>query len=347
MTHHRRVLREAQKLKIVDLRARNETFKSISAKTGIPLTTVKNVYHRYRYGHRISVRHRSGRPHILTKENKSHLVEKVLNKDLHTTLQCVRYCLDVFNKHVSHQTISRVLGAAGLRPYKTTGKPVLDDDDKRKRLEFALKYQHWTAADWKKVIFSDETTIRLYPLNHNERVWALPSDYLNEDLVVPRVHSEGGGIMIWSCITTFGLHDVVSVEGTLNSVKYGQILHEYLFPLMDKYFPDGDLVFMQDNAPVHRATNITELLNSKDITTFDWPPYSPDLNPIENFWAYFKKQILKEEQADNVEELWNNTLKVSKDLWKKETTIMINKSFDSMPQRLQEVIVAQGGHTTH
>ena len=50
---------------------------------------------------------------------------------------------------------------------------------------------------------------------------------------------------------------------------------------------------MQDNAPIHKARIVTEWLENYRIPTLEWPPYSPDLNPIEHAWARLKDLIVK------------------------------------------------------
>jgi transposase len=42
------------------------------------------------------------------------------------------------------------------------------------------------------------------------------------------------------------------------------------------------MVFMQDNAPIHTAHIIKDWLEEMAIEVLEWPPYSPDLNPIEH-----------------------------------------------------------------
>ncbi|GFT95509.1 transposable element Tcb1 transposase [Trichonephila clavipes] len=42
----------------------------------------------------------------------------------------------------------------------------------------------------------------------------------------------------------------------------------------------AEFLFMNDNAPPHRANIVYECLQSEDITRMVWPAYSPDLNPI-------------------------------------------------------------------
>ena len=52
-------------------------------------------------------------------------------------------------------------------------------------------------------------------------------------------------------------------------------------------------IFQQDNAPVRTAYNVQDALNDIECEIIEWPPYSPDLNPIENLWALLKSEILK------------------------------------------------------
>jgi transposase len=283
----------------------------------------------------------------LTDDQKALLVEKVQSKELTTSRTIASYCTKTLNTPVSHQTIIRVLHQAGLKSYRTIAKAPLTEERKRIRLEFATKYADWNEEDWKQVIFSDETRVSTYPLNDNERVWAEPTEDFKHDLVVPRVHSEGVGITVWACISTFGLHDVVSTEETMNSDMYVGILNKNLLPVIKEYFPDGNVVFQQDNAPIHNADVTITFLNDNDITTFDWPPYSPDLNPIENFWAYFKKKLSGLEQSHNKDDLWRNVKTVTKELWNEETTDMIKRYYKGMPKRLAAVIKANGGYTKY
>ena len=54
----------------------------------------------------------------------------------------------------------------------------------------------------------------------------------------------------------------------------------------------GTLVIL-DNASFHKSDNIDHIAEEYGIELLYLPPYSPDLNPIEKFWANFKINLRK------------------------------------------------------
>ena len=57
-------------------------------------------------------------------------------------------------------------------------------------------------------------------------------------------------------------------------------------------------------------------MEENNIMLLDWPPQSPDLNPIEHLWHHIKMQLAKHETPakgvweiwERVAEVWNNIL---------------------------------------
>ena len=57
--------------------------------------------------------------------------------------------------------------------------------------------------------------------------------------------------------------------------------------------PSGEVVHLiMDNARYKRSKKVQELAKELGIDLVYLPPYSPNLNPIERLWKFFKKKIL-------------------------------------------------------
>ena len=87
--------------------------------------------------------------------------------------------------------------------------------------------------------------------------------------------------------------DLLILERDFESKKHGYTANSYLALLEDLVVPNytDDLIFMQDNAPIHTAKKVKEWFEERGIRVTDWPPYSPDLNPIEHTWKRLKDMV--------------------------------------------------------
>lgn len=72
-------------------------------------------------------------------------------------------------------------------------------------------------------------------------------------------------------------------EGSCNRLLFEQWLEQYLLPVLKP----GQVVIL-DNASFHKGGRIRELIEHKGSHLLYLPSYSPDLNPIERWWARMK-----------------------------------------------------------
>ena len=97
-------------------------------------------------------------------------------------------------------------------------------------------------------------------------------------------------MMLWGFIAHDGRKCLQKVCGTINSIKYLQILPESLLPEM--YL--GEKV-QQDNAPAQNWILSKTWFSENGLEIFEnWPPNSPEINFIENVWSLLKKRFSKD-----------------------------------------------------
>ena len=87
--------------------------------------------------------------------------------------------------------------------------------------------------------------------------------------------------MFWACFSGSKKGPCLFWEkdwGTITKESYC----ERIVPLVHGWMRlSPGLLFMQDNAPSHAAQYTLDELSERDIHVITWPPFSPDLNPIE------------------------------------------------------------------
>jgi hypothetical protein len=110
--------------------------------------------------------------------------------------------------------------------------------------------------------------------------------------------------------------------------------------------PPVRLILMQDNAPAHTAATTMCDLQERQIEVMVWPPYSPDLNPIEWVWNWMKDYQDQtyggsvagpEKEGRQIMEAWEQAVTVER----------LVQLVDQMPGRIEAVIAAGGGQTRY
>lgn len=76
--------------------------------------------------------------------------------------------------------------------------------------------------------------------------------------------------------------------GTCDSTLFNFWLENFLLPSIGSGY-----TLIMDNAAFHKSEDTRILINNADCELLFLPPYSPDLNPIEKFWANLKAKIKK------------------------------------------------------
>ncbi|OCK73190.1 hypothetical protein K432DRAFT_449511, partial [Lepidopterella palustris CBS 459.81] len=83
----------------------------------------------------------------------------------------------------------------------------------------------------------------------------------------------------------------------------------------------------------------------RGIETIFWPPYSPDLNPMETVWNWIKDYI--QNQYGDVQLSYDQLREAVRAAWDSITEAQLQELQESMRDRCAAVITAQGGYTKY
>jgi transposase len=165
---------------IISLLDNGYSARQIATQLGLSHSTVNDVRSKARPN---AWKSSGGRPTKLKATDKRNLVRLVTTGKANTATQLVRELKDTTNIDVCDDTIRNVLKEAGLKAITKKKKPKLSSTHIRQRLEFAKRYQYWTAEDWKCVIWSDETKVNRLGLSDGRKwTWKRPDSTLTEQV---------------------------------------------------------------------------------------------------------------------------------------------------------------------
>ena len=88
-------------------------------------------------------------------------------------------------------------------------------------------------------------------------------------------------------------------------------------------------LFQCDNDPKHNSKLAFEIYSKNKLDRLEWPPYSPDLNPIENVWGILKQQVNKCDLSKISE-----VIAKVKEIWSELDKEVIENVIQNMPIRL-------------
>ena len=257
----------------------------------------------------------------------------------------------VVELELSHTTIWRILRLRlKWKPYKPLRVNMLSEQNKTDRVEFCRWFLDQGEEFAQRVIWSDEKWFVLHPApnTQNDVVWA---PWHPEEEVECRRQGDSK-VMAW-CGMVDGrmlrvrwMVDEAGRPVSVNGDRYQSLLQD-VWPEVRHQSSRRRYWVMQDGATSHTtAVNLNFLLDkfrgrviSRRSEHF-WPPYSPDLNPLDFFvWGYLEAQVKRIKLA-TMEEL----RAVVEDVASTVPEEMIRDAAKNVIKRCKACIEASGGH---
>ena len=139
-----------------------------------------------------------------------------------------------------------------------------------------------------------------------KQIWVFgqPKDKWKPNIVKTYATGKNLKIMVWGMVWWSKRSSLYIINRDFEAKKHEYSTNSYIKVLdaqVARHYTD-DLWFVHDNAPIHTANKVKDWFKEQRVDVTDWPPYSPDLNPIEHAW-----KRLKEIMATKYPELMGNT----------------------------------------
>jgi transposase len=335
-------LSSSQKENILSLASNQYSVRAIASKLGVGKSTVSEILQNILPNRS---KPSSGRPSKLSSYDQHAIIAQINTGKSTNAVQATNYINTIISHPICSQTTRNLLKKYSFKAVVKKKKPFLSVTHRKKRLAFALEHKEWTVEDWKRVLWSDETKINRIGSDGRQWMWKQVGQGLTDREVQKTVKHGGGNIMVWGCMGWNGVGKLVEIEGIMDADQYVDILDNNLVVSMeDLAISMEEGIFQQDNDPKHTSKKAKQWMKNNEITLLDWPPQSPDLNPIEHLWVDIKDKLDEyPTYAKGVWEVWERV----EEVWNNVPPETCQNLIESMPRRLEAVIKAKGGHTKY
>jgi len=321
--------------KIVQLYDDGNGYKKISKMLHVPISTIRSIIKKKMETGTVENVGLRGRKRKLDEKLRRRVIRDVAKNPM-TTVKNLQQSIKDAGTDVSLQTIRRTLHDNGYKARRPRKTPLLTTRHRNNRLDFA-KTNLFNNTIWTSVLWSDETKIELFGHNDARYVWRQDGNAYNPKCTVPTVKHGGGNIMIWGCFSADGTGSITRIHGTMNAIKYLDILKTNLFKSVDTLKLGQNWTFQQDNDPKHTAKIVKTWLTENNVNVLRWPSQSPDLNPIENLWTTLKKQVYSRHPRNIVE-----LEMIVKEEWSKIPSTACRNLIENYKKRLNDVVKSKG-----
>ena len=94
---------------------------------------------------------------------------------------------------------------------------------RQQRIAWCKQYSNWTPNNWRKVIFSDESTFYILKRKNQCKIWRLEKEKLLPECLQQTNTSDGGKVRIWGGISGFGITAAKIYTDNMNGQLYCDI----------------------------------------------------------------------------------------------------------------------------
>ncbi len=325
------------------------TLTQIARSLNVPSSIVQSVLGRlqttffevnkFRSGRLLSITSQAARILLRQLRSKSKIIWRQLKMNIEIDLNA--------------RTLNATLRAHGISHWLALRRSKLTSEVALLRLKWAKKHKNWTVNQWDNVIWSNEASVTRRSGKTSEWVFEISKQKWNRDKVMEISSGKFFSIMIWEAFWDSERSNLYLLDRDFefkkhdySAVFYIQILNHNLADIWE-----SELVFMQNNASIHRVRKSKLWFQKMSIEVMKWSSYSLDLNLIENLWVLLKKVYKVYPNLNKLknkgEEAKTQLFQILQKVWGNIRKKVIERLISSMSRRCEALIIAKSWYTKY
>ncbi|UYV79773.1 K02A2.6-like [Cordylochernes scorpioides] len=318
---------------VIGLKRAGWSIRQIAADTHLGASTVHRPWRRWLEQGNVAIYRNAGATRVTSARVDRRILRQAVAAPQATCTAILQHVQDTLDHSISTRTISRRLVANGLHSCRPLRRLPLTPPNRRQRLEWCRARSTWM-TEWHRVVFSDESRFCLSSDSRRVRVWRRRGERSNPAAIVERPTVRQRGIMVWGAIAYDSRSPLLRIQGTMTAQRY---VDDVLRPVTLPYLQGvPNALYQEDNARPHTARISQQAL--QDVQMLPWPPYSPDLSPIEHVWDIIGRRLHALPQPRSEDELWQMVERE----WRAIPQDAIRTLIDSLPRRVAACIAVRG-----
>ncbi|UYV69717.1 Transposase [Cordylochernes scorpioides] len=323
---------------VIGLKRAGWSIRQIAADTHLGASTVHRLWRRWLEQGNVAIYRNAGATRVTSARVDRRILRQAVAAPQATCTAILQHVQDTLDHSILTRTISRRLVANGLHSCRPLRRLPLTPPNRRQRLEWCRARSTWM-TEWHRVVFSDESRFCLSSDSRRVRVWRRRGERSNPAAIVERPTVRQRGLMVWDAIAYDSRSPLLRIQGTMTAQRY---VDDVLRPVTLPYLQGvPDALYQQDNARPHTARISQQSL--QDVQMLPWPPYSPDLSPIEHVWDIIGRRLHALPQPRSEDELWQMVERERRAIPQDAIRTLI----DSLPRRVAACIAVRGGPTCY